>query len=420
MVPSLPICATTSSPAHSGAEPSSASTTATSCSTTWRSTPTISEILGTIGHPLASLSGEPRHEFGSAATTRLTRNLEARFRSASLRLQCAGATFIMLDNVHYFGHNPGSPNSGRYCGLIGGQQLQFVRNVLANVPADQLVVLSMHIPLVTLPGYRAAPATTPSDRRALLEMLSSRPPRRQLLRAHASDRASLSRWRGRFPRAPTSSSRPHCSLWWLVGWPEDSRGIPSADSQDGTPNGFHVLSIDGHHYTTRFVPAVGKGAGQLRAMVDGPRAQQARASAYASGTALAPSELDASTLVVNVFDGGPATRVTYEIADRAGPPMPLQHTPMRDPYIDGLFARHAAQRGAAGQLFACLESPAATGLGAWRALPDRQGHRPIRSPAGDALGARGDGARRTAACVIALPPRAQRGSLLSVAAVYCA
>ena len=62
--------------------------------------------------------------------------------------QYAGATFIMLDNVYYFGHKPGRPKSGHYCGLIGERQLQFVRSVLAHVPPEQLVVLSMHIPLV--------------------------------------------------------------------------------------------------------------------------------------------------------------------------------------------------------------------------------------------------------------------------------
>ena len=33
---------------------------------------------------------------------------------------------------------------------------------------------------------------------------------------------------------------------------------PRADCPDGTPNGYHVLSVDGARYTTRFVPAAGK------------------------------------------------------------------------------------------------------------------------------------------------------------------
>ena len=56
--------------------------------------------------------------------------------------------------------------------------------------------------------------------------------------------------------------------WW--SGPADHRGIPFADSVDGTPNGFHVLAVSGNRYVTRFVPAVGKAVAQLRVLVDGP------------------------------------------------------------------------------------------------------------------------------------------------------
>jgi C terminal of Calcineurin-like phosphoesterase/Calcineurin-like phosphoesterase len=302
------------------------------------------EILGASGIPWHHCPGnhdmnsEARDDSGSRETWKRV------FGPRHYAFQCAGATFIMLDNVHYFGYNPGSPKSGQYCGLIGRQQLQFVHNVLANVPADQLVVLSMHIPLVNYQDA-SSPSDNTSDRRTLLEMLSSRPHAVSFSgHMHLTEHHHLGADDGFNGPAPhhhhvlTAAS----GGWW--GGPKDSRGIPSADSQDGTPNGFHVLSVDGNHYTTRFVPAVGKGTGQLRAVVDGPHAQRARAAAYACGVALAPSELGACTLVVNVFDGGPATRVTYEIADRAGPAMPLELTPMPDPYIEGVFARHAAQQ----------------------------------------------------------------------------
>src|SRR5262245_8091682 len=88
--------------------------------------------------------------------------------------QYAGATFILLDNVHYFGHNPGAPDSGRYCGQIGARQLQFVANVLAHTPPEQLIVLSMHIPLRNYQSP-ASPADNTGDRGALLQLLSSRP-----------------------------------------------------------------------------------------------------------------------------------------------------------------------------------------------------------------------------------------------------
>jgi C terminal of Calcineurin-like phosphoesterase len=133
--------------------------------------------------------------------------------------------------------------------------------------------------------------------------------------------------------------------WW--GGPRDGRGIPSADSPDGIPNGFHVLAVDGAQYTTRFVPAAGKTSGGLRVVVDGPSARHTRASGGASGAQvscepIAAHELGACALVVNVFDGGPRTQVSYEIAGRRPICVPMQRTAMRDPYVAQLFARSAA------------------------------------------------------------------------------
>ena len=247
--------------------------------------------------------------------------------------QHANATFIVLDNVYYFGHNPGTATSGRYCGLIGAQQLEFVRNVLAHVPPEQLVVLSMHIPLVNYQEPRN-PADNTFDRRALLDLLSSR---RHTVsfsgHMHLTEHHYLGLdhgFRGPVPHhhhVLTAAS----GAWW--GGPKDSRGIPSADSQDGTPNGFHMLSVEDNRYTTRFVPAAGKSAGHLRAMVHRPT------TAMAQRGALDPHDLAACELVVNVFDGGPASRVTFEISGRNAPPTPLQRRATVDPYIAELFAR---------------------------------------------------------------------------------
>ena len=43
---------------------------------------------------------------------------------------------------------------------------------------------------------------------------------------------------------------------------------PTADSRDGTPNGFHILSVDGTDYTTRFVPAKEPNGRQMRLSID--------------------------------------------------------------------------------------------------------------------------------------------------------
>ena len=63
--------------------------------------------------------------------------------------QYAGVTFLTLDNVEYLGTDPSKPNGfGKYRGHFGPDQLTFVRNVLAGVPGDSLVVICHHIPLI--------------------------------------------------------------------------------------------------------------------------------------------------------------------------------------------------------------------------------------------------------------------------------
>ncbi len=232
--------------------------------------------------------------------------------------QHAGATFLVLDNVHYRGWNPGRPLSGTYCGRIGAEQLAFVRNVLAHVPPEELIVLSMHIPLTTC-NDPANPADTTADTRALLALLSGRPHTVSFSgHMHTAEHHYLGADHGF-----AGPGRHHHQVlaaasgsWW--GGPRDGSGMPIAVCPDGTPNGFHVLSVDGPRYATRFVPAAGKGPQQLRVLVD------------------------AHALIVNVFDGGPATAVTCQVAGSGGTEVALQRTQMADPYAAELIAAHPA------------------------------------------------------------------------------
>jgi hypothetical protein len=308
--------------------------------------PRYRHILGASGIPWHHCPGN--HDINSEArddhTSRET--WKRVFGPRHYAFQYAGATFIILDNVYYFGHNPGTPNSGRYCGQIGAQQLQFVRNVLAHIAPEQLVVLSMHIPLVNYQNPLSAADTT-IDRRALLELLSSRQHTVSFSgHMHLTEHHYLGAVEGFHGPAPhhhhvlTAAS----GGWW--GGPKDCRGIPSADSQDGNPNGFHVLAVDGCAYTTRFVPAVGKAPAQLRVVVDGPHRRDTLVHAprnISHGIGAIPlADLSKCELVVNVFDGGPTTRVSYEIAAVGTQPVAMDRAAVCDPFVARLFAEHAS------------------------------------------------------------------------------
>jgi hypothetical protein len=244
--------------------------------------------------------------------------------------QYANATFIILDNVYYHGHNPADPNSGRYRGLIGAEQLGFVRNVLTNVPQDRLVVLCMHIPLRNYQSTTSAADNT-ADRADLLGLLSQRPYSVSFAgHMHLTEHhyfGAESGFHGAMPHhhhVLTAAS----GGWW--SGPKDTRGIPTADAEDGNPNGYHMLAVDNCQYSTRFVPAASKPAAQLRATIEKPW----------RGTE--PTATQRSELVVNVFDGGPNTRVSYSIAGVTAEPRLLQRVASPDPHVARMFADYAA------------------------------------------------------------------------------
>lgn len=294
-------------------------------------------MLGATGIPWHHCPGN--HDLNSEARDdRTSRETWKRvFGPRNYAFQHASTSFIILDNVHYFGYNPGKPRSGQYCGLIGEQQLAFVRNVLAHLPTDRLVVLSMHIPLTTYQDP-TNPSDNTADRLALLDLLAGRPHSVSFSgHMHLSEHHYLTARGGR--------SEPHhhqvlaaaSGGWW--GGPRDRRGIPFADSPDGSPNGYHVLSVDGSRYTTRFLAASGKSAQGLRAVVQGPDRHTLSALSDAPIPAAA---LGDCRLIVNVFDGGPKTEVTCEIQGRSAARIVMQRTAMPDPFFADLCERYAS------------------------------------------------------------------------------
>jgi hypothetical protein len=298
--------------------------------------PRYLKMLGTSGIPWHHCPGNHDIDRGATSDETSRDTWQKTFGPRHYAFQYADATFIVLDNVYYHGRKPGAADSGAYYGLIGAEQLQFVRNVLANVAEDRLVALSMHIPLMNYQNAEAAADNT-KDRRALLGLLSRHPHTVSFAgHMHLTEHHYFA------AEAGFAGAKPHhhhvltaaSGGWWSGA--KDARGVPAADAEDGNPNGYHMLSIDGSHYSTRFVPAAGKPATQLRASIETPLHVGPRT------VWLRQAELERSELVVNVFDGGPATRVRYRIAGVTREPRPMQRIACPDPHVSRVFADHAA------------------------------------------------------------------------------
>ena len=137
--------------------------------------------------------------------------------------------FIILNNVYGDG-------ARGYKGRLSERQLQFVRQDLKYVPADRLIVLSMHIPLAHT-----------RNRSELLQLLEGRGD----VLAVTGHMHQVARFfhTGKDVRVHELSAGASCGFWWVGE--KESDGVPAALQQCGTPRNYFVLDFDDNRYQLR-------------------------------------------------------------------------------------------------------------------------------------------------------------------------
>jgi hypothetical protein len=308
-------------------------------------------IIGTIGLPWWNVGGNHDLNFEAPDRRRSRETYKRVFGPNYYAFFYSQTLFLMLDDVDYLGADKTKPNSaGKYEGRLDAPQLEFVRNVMANTPADALIVIVLHIPLQT---YMDPPdpasslvRTSRDDLFALFEgrrYTVSFSGHTHTTEHHYFDAADG--WKGVGPHHHHVMTAVSGS-WW--SGPYDHRGVACADSRDGSPNGFHILSVDGNVYKTRFVPAKEPNGRQIRLSVESHFHAANREIKYQfrpgqlNNSPIGRATLGAATLVANVFDGGPKTKVTMRIGDR--PPIEMTATRIPDPFVEDVFARNEATK----------------------------------------------------------------------------
>lgn len=315
----------------------------------------LNEAQGLLGVPWYNVYGNHDMNFmsGDSSLTMDDPDLyadetyERVYGPPNFAFQYGSAHFILLDNVIYQGFKgmrdtdlPGWPNAQRpvtnnYRGGLRPDQIEFVRNYLATVPTDDLIVLAFHVPIEG-GGVHRIP-----EQRELFEALSTHPhtfsmsghthiqrhwffgaehgytaePVNQL---NASDPARFDGPVHHHLNAVTASGS------WYRGAP-DEYNRPHTQMADGAPNGYTLLHIDGNRYTTEF-----------------------RASRRDADHQMSLHIADDNQLTVNVFNGAEGDTVHMRIhpgltadGERAAatPWAPMAYTVKTDPHLDAVFAR---------------------------------------------------------------------------------
>lgn len=266
----------------------------------------LNQSVSTIGLPWYNTVGNHDMNYDSPDDAQSTETFQRIFGPTYYAFEYGRVCFIVLDDVIWHG----AEKKG-YHGEITSRQLEFVRNYLAHVPKDKLIVIAMHIPIIEV-----------TNREALYRLIEDRP-HTLSLSAHTHVGANYflgekEGWRGANPHHHLNQATV-CGSWWCGS--TDERGIPHATMSDGGPNGYSVIEFDGAKYSVKFRAASRPRDFQMNIWI--------------------PEEINrgdagSTDVVVNVFAG--SSKSTVEMRVDGGKWLPLANFEGKDPYFEQLKA----------------------------------------------------------------------------------
>ena len=171
--------------------------------------------------------------------------------------------FVVIDNLVYpctsadLPANCKNPNNANYNGRVAEQQMAWLKNDLARVPKDKLVVLNHHVPLVSFIDNEQQTHQT-DNANAIYELLEGRPALDLSGHTHTLENLipgeSYKGWKGAVgvDKAPIHHivAGAPSGAWWSGDL--DINGVPETISRLGEPRGYHLFQFDGPKYVDTF------------------------------------------------------------------------------------------------------------------------------------------------------------------------
>jgi len=223
--------------------------------------------------------------------------------------------FIVLDDVDWGGLDRNGHVS--YKGGLNADQIEFVKNDLAFVPEEKLIMLMMHIPLRNV-GNRGELFRLIEKRRHTISVSGH---------THWQAHQYLDEkdgWQGEEPHHHIITVTVSGS-WWKGA--KDEQGIPHATMRDGAPNGYGIVTFDGTEAKYEF--------------------KAARQPADYQMSIFAPDDVSTAKtqlvdVYVNVFNGSEKSEVKMRIG-KDTEWITLKKTEELDPYYVAVRQREIAK-----------------------------------------------------------------------------
>ncbi len=243
-----------------------------------------------VGIPWYNVIGNHDINFDAGNRKHANESFERHYGPSYYSFDYGQVHFVVMDNINWI--VPENDERPKYVGGFGDKQIEFLKNDLALIPENQMIVLLMHIPLQGV-----------EDRQKVYRLIEKRPLSLSISgHTHYHEHQFIDEkdgWKG---------SKPHHHIinvtvsgsWW--GGNKDERGIPHSTMRDGAPNGYSILKFDGTKYQLDFKAAGRSSDYQMNIMVADAKRQ---------------GQLDKAKVFVNVFNGSPNCQVEYEL-DRSG------------------------------------------------------------------------------------------------------
>jgi hypothetical protein len=298
------------------------------------------EMIGLIGIPHWNLPGNHDMNYESPNAIYAHETYKKHYGPTYYSFNYGNAHIVALNNVEYVGAGQRGPGTSDYRGFISNEQILWLKQDLATVPTDKLIVIATHIPLVAeaSDGSPDSRITGPNTENfyELLELLR---PFNNIYGIAGHDTSNS--WKVEVNHRHGWSGQP-----WIAhtlaevrgsGWtrgPRDMRGVADAMMEDGNPNGFYLLKFDDVKLIPEFIPfPFGRDASQRMRIVLDPELDT-------SENGINRGMLrDNTKVVVNLFDGGERDAVT--LALNGADSVAMQYVVRTDPLVERLVQQYA-------------------------------------------------------------------------------